>query len=162
MACAAQGWPEAFGSSWDAHAASYRGTEGLTVTYHDVKSLSLAVANNWDMMYWSVSSKGLMIKRVKHLSCEERPRVLGLFGLEKRRLQGISSVWDCICEPPCRDLLWHRAVPLPNGISCCDLMAFLRKSIQAQVAQCKANDLEVTWAASLAELCWMRAGGSVR
>lgn len=35
-ACAAQGWPAACGSSWDARAASYRGAEGLRVTYQDV------------------------------------------------------------------------------------------------------------------------------
>ena len=41
MACAAQGWPEAFGSSWDARAASYWGAEGLTVTYHDMVCTTL-------------------------------------------------------------------------------------------------------------------------
>lgn len=48
--------------------------------------------SNWNMMYWSVSSKGLMIKRPEHLSYEERLRVLGLFSLAKRQLRGISSV----------------------------------------------------------------------
>lgn len=34
-------------------------------------------------MYWSVSRKGLMIKRLDHLSYEERPQVLGLSSLGK-------------------------------------------------------------------------------
>ena len=39
-----------------------------------------------------------MMKRVEHLSCEERLRELGLFNLGKRRLKGISSMSINTCR----------------------------------------------------------------
>lgn len=67
---------------------------------------------------------------------------------------GLPSAHHSIAYGPCRDLLRHRAVLLPDGISYCGLVVFLKKSIQAQEAQCKATDLEVTWAVSLADVGW--------
>ena len=39
-----------------------------------------------------------------------------------------------------------RGCPLPNAVRCCDLGAFQRKPVQAQVARCEATELEVACA----------------